>query len=82
MLVSVISIGNSRGIRLPKAIIEQLKIQDQLDLEIEDKQLVLKPISRKPREGWEVALKDMSSNNEDILLIPDSDEAEAFQWEW
>ena len=57
MLVSVIPIGNSKGIRLPKAILEQLNIQDKLELEVEDKQLVLKPISRTPREGWEDALK-------------------------
>ena len=57
MLVSVIPIGNSKGIRLPKAILEQLNIQDKLELEVEDKQLILKPISRTPREGWEDALK-------------------------
>jgi len=82
MLVSVIPIGNSKGIRLPKAILEQLNIQDKLDLEIEDKQLVLKPIARKPRAGWEDALKEMSSNHEDVLIIPDSGDTEAFEWEW
>jgi antitoxin MazE len=82
MLVSVIPIGNSKGIRLPKAILEQLNIQDKLDLEVEDKQLVLKPISRTPREGWEDALRQMSQNHEDTLLISDSNSSEAFEWEW
>lgn len=80
MFVSVIPIGNSKGIRLPKAILEQLNIQDKLDLEVEDKKIVLKPISRSPREGWEAALKIMSQNNEDALLIPQSDSSEAFEW--
>ena len=71
MLVSVVAIGNSKGIRLPKAILEQLHIKDQLEMEIEDKKLVLKPINRKPRSGWEDALKKMSSNNEDTFLIPE-----------
>jgi len=82
MLVSVIPIGNSKGIRLPKAILEQLNIQDKLELEVEDKQLVLKPISRTPREGWEDALKKMSLNHDDALLIPDNNSSEAFEWEW
>jgi antitoxin MazE len=82
MLVSVIPIGNSKGIRLPKAILEQLNIQDQLDLEVEDKQLVLKPVSRKPREGWEAALKEMSSSHEDAMILPDSGDAEVFEWDW
>ncbi len=82
MLVSLISIGNSKGIRLPKAILEQLNIHDKLELEIEEKQLILKPINNKPREGWEESLKQMSSNNEDSLLIPETNEKGAFEWEW
>ena len=82
MLVSVIPIGNSKGIRLPKAILEQLNIQDTLDLEIEDKHLVLKPIARKPREGWAGALKEMTAIHEDVLIIPDTGDAEVFEWEW
>jgi antitoxin MazE len=82
MLVSLIPIGNSKGIRLPKAILEQLNIQDKLEMEVEEKQLILKPINNKPRDGWEEALKDMSSNNDDSLLIPEINETEAFEWEW
>ncbi|MEQ8198933.1 MAG: AbrB/MazE/SpoVT family DNA-binding domain-containing protein [Clostridiaceae bacterium] len=82
MLVSLISIGNSKGIRLPKAILEQLNIQDTLEMEVEDKQLILKPIHKKPRDGWEKALKEMSANHDDSLLIPDVNETEAFEWEW
>jgi len=82
MLVSVIPIGNSKGIRLPKAILEQLNIQDKLELEVDDKQLVLKPIARIPREGWEDAFKQMNQNHEDNLLIADNNSLEAFEWEW
>ena len=82
MLVSVIPIGNSKGIRLPKAILDQLNIQDKLELEVEEKQLILKPINRKPRDGWEDALKEMSLNHEDILLMPEINDSEAFEWEW
>lgn len=82
MLVSVIPIGNSRGIRLPKAILEQLHIEDTLEMEVEEKQLILKPVSRPPRGGWEIALRSMNTNSEDSLILKDSHEIEAFEWEW
>jgi len=82
MLVSVVPIGNSRGIRLPKAIIEQLQIKDQLELEVEDKQLVLKPINKKPRSGWEEALKEMNFDEEDTLIISEDIQLKGFEWEW
>jgi len=82
MLVSVIPIGNSRGIRLPKAILEQLQIEDKLEMEIEEKRLILKPVSRKPREGWEAAFQTMTANSDDSLIIKESHEVEAFEWEW
>jgi antitoxin MazE len=82
MLVSVIAIGNSRGIRLPKAILEQLDIQDQLEMEVDEKRLVLSPVNRKPRSGWVEALKSMSSRGEDTLLIPEDTGSADFEWQW
>ena len=49
MLVSVIQMGNSRGIRLPKAILDQLNISEKLDLEVENQQIILRPVQDKPR---------------------------------
>lgn len=82
MLISVIPIGNSKGIRLPKAILEQLNIQDTMELEVEERKLILKPISKKPRSGWEEAFKEMDSNHEDTLLMSEIQDSEAFEWEW
>jgi antitoxin MazE len=82
MLVSVIPIGNSKGIRLPKAILEQLGIQDKLDLEIEEKQIVLKPVNRKPRDGWDILMRRMGEAEEDKLVLPELDEKGTFEWEW
>jgi len=82
MLISVVAIGNSRGIRLPKAILDQLNIEDQIDMIIEDKQLVLKPVNKKPRSGWEESLKMMSAMNEDMLLIPEDSKSTEFEWKW
>ncbi|HUW69605.1 MAG TPA: AbrB/MazE/SpoVT family DNA-binding domain-containing protein [bacterium] len=82
MLVSVVAIGNSKGIRLPKAILEQLHIQDQLEMEVEDKRLVLKPVNNKPRCGWEEAFKEMSANKEDSHLLTDDTASGTFEWQW
>ncbi|TVR90023.1 MAG: AbrB/MazE/SpoVT family DNA-binding domain-containing protein [Spirochaetaceae bacterium] len=82
MKVSVVPIGNSKGIRLPKAILEQLNISDQLELEVENKQIILRPINKAPRSGWEEALQQMNKNQEDKLLIPETGTEEAFEWEW
>lgn len=90
MIVSVVSVGNSRGIRIPKAILEQLAIGDSLDLEIEEKRLVLTPVPRQARQGWEEAFRSMSDRGDDRLLIAEdaneyADEgtdAEGFAWEW
>ncbi|TVQ41524.1 MAG: AbrB/MazE/SpoVT family DNA-binding domain-containing protein [Spirochaetaceae bacterium] len=82
MRVSIVPIGNSRGIRLPKAILEQLQISDQVELEVENKQIILRPINKNPRSDWEEALQEMKKNQEDKLLIPETGTEEGFDWEW
>ena len=82
MLVSVVQIGNSRGIRLPKAILDQLSISDKLELEVENSQIILTPVSRNPRDGWDAAFKKMSAEGEDRLILPEEIPAKDFEWEW
>ena len=82
MLVTIIPIGNSKGIRLPKAILEQLEITDKVDLEIEDRRIILKPVQRTPRAGWPEAFEKMHERKEDAILMPEEDVDEAFEWEW
>ena len=82
MLVSVIPIGNSKGIRLPKTILEQLKVSDKLDLEVENQRIILSPLSKEPRNGWRDAFLNMHDEQQDNLLIADTTDTEAFEWEW
>jgi antitoxin MazE len=82
MKVSVIPIGNSKGIRLPKAVLEQLQVSDQMELEVENRQIILRPIDRNPRSGWEEEFQKMNRNQEDNLLIPETGTEEGFDWEW
>jgi len=82
MLVSIVPIGNSKGIRLPKAILEQLQIADKMNLEVENQQIILKPINKSTREGWVDAFEKMHDRKEDTMLMPEEHVAETSEWEW
>ncbi|NVJ64621.1 MAG: AbrB/MazE/SpoVT family DNA-binding domain-containing protein [Flavobacteriaceae bacterium] len=70
MELSIIKIGNSKGIRLSKSILKQLGIKDRVELIVKNDQLIIKPIS-KVRDGWEDQFKQMAELNDDQLLVPD-----------
>ncbi|MDA0195970.1 MAG: AbrB/MazE/SpoVT family DNA-binding domain-containing protein [Bacteroidetes bacterium] len=70
MEASIIKIGNSKGLRLSKHILEQYHITDKVELILEKDKIILKPIEQ-PRKGWEDAFKSMSKNEDDQLLIDD-----------
>jgi antitoxin MazE len=80
MEVSVIKIGNSKGIRLSKTLLDKYNIQDTVEVILEKGQIVIKPLSR-PRKGWEKAFKKMAENGDDRLLINDVFEDENLE-EW
>ena len=70
MEISVVKIGNSKGIRLSKTLLERYSIKDRIDLILEKDQIVLRPLAT-PRKGWEKAFKEMNENGDDKLLIDD-----------
>jgi len=80
MEVSVIKIGNSRGIRFSKTIIERYNIRDTVDLILDKGQIIIKPLSI-PRKGWDKAFIEMHANGDDKLIIPDIFEEENLE-EW
>ncbi len=80
MDISVISIGNSKGIRLTKTLIEKYNIKDTMELVLEKSYIILKP-KNSPRKGWEKSFKKMHENGEDKLLMPEVFEDENFD-EW
>lgn len=80
MRLAVVSIGNSKGIRIPKTILDKYQISNSVEMEMREDELVLRPI-RKPREGWEESFKQMHENGDDRLLIPDVFDAETWE-EW
>ncbi len=77
MKVSIIKIGNSRGLRLNKSILERYNIRDSVELILEKGRIILKPIDQ-PRKGWGDAFSSMHANQDDSLLIDDVFEDESF----
>ena len=78
MHISVITIGNSKGIRLSKTLIEKYNIQDKLELILEKDRIILKP-ARAPRKGWENAFRKMHEAGDDRQLIVDVFEDESLE---
>ncbi len=70
MQISVIDIGNSKGIRLTKNLLEKYDIKDKVELILEKGRIIIKPVSR-PRENWEKSFEEMHANGDDKLLIDD-----------
>jgi antitoxin MazE len=80
MEISIVQIGNSKGIRLSKTLLEKYNIKDKVELILEKGYIIIKPIA-KPRKGWEKAFKEMNKNGDDKLLFDDVFEEENFE-EW
>ena len=80
MTISLISIGNSKGIRLSKTIIEKYNLQDSIELILEKDHIVLKP-KTEVRKGWDKAFKKMNENGDDKPLMRDVFDDENFD-EW
>ncbi len=84
MKTRIVRIGNSRGVRIPKPLLEQTGLRGEVEITAEDGSLVIRA-ARKPREGWEAAFAEMARRGDDALLddVPPSlsswDEDE---WEW
>ena len=70
MDVPIIKIGNSKGIRLSKTILEKYNIKDTVELIMEKGYLIIKP-KDEPRKGWEKSFKEMRDMQDDELLIDD-----------
>lgn len=70
MKVKLVRIGNSRGIRLPKAVIRQCGFGEQVELAVERGALVVRPAEGPARDGWEDAFARMAAHDDDRPLDP------------
>lgn len=83
MHAEIIRIGNSKGLRIPKALLKQCKIKNIVNLTIKDHSLIITPCEN-IREGWEESFSTMAKNKEDNLLDENylDYSLDVEEWEW
>jgi antitoxin MazE len=78
----LVRIGNSRGVRLPKPLIEEAGLTEEVELRVRDGAIVIAAMTA-PRSGWAQAARELRARDEDKLLEPPTptrfDEEE---WSW
>lgn len=75
MKISIINIGNSKGIVLSRTILERYGFGTKLELVMKQNHLELKPVSP-PRQDWDEVFRKMHESGDDELLldvVPDDD---------
>jgi antitoxin MazE len=77
----LIKIGNSRGVRLPKALIEQVGLDDEVELSVEEQRLII-TASSAPRTGWAEAARRLGATSKGLLDPATSTRFEDDEWRW
>jgi antitoxin MazE len=81
MKTRLVRIGNSRGIRLPKPLIEEAGLSDEVELRVRQGAIVIAPSSA-VRAGWAEAAAKLAGRGEDRALDQVSTRFEAEDWKW
>ncbi len=83
MKTELVRIGNSRGIRIPKPLIEQCRFGDQVEMEVENERLIIST-GHCPRQGWEGVFQaaGASGDNELLLESAGANEFDRKDWRW
>jgi antitoxin MazE len=82
MRTEIIRIGNSRGIRIPKPLIDQCGFGETVQLSIENNRLIIAP-DRSPRQGWAEAFAAAGSATDDELLLSGLENRfDRDEWDW
>jgi antitoxin MazE len=82
MKTELIRIGNSRGVRIPKPLIEECGLGETVELRVVNQSIVVSPV-RAPRAGWAEAFRRAGASSTDELLLdlPES-EFDRSEWQW
>lgn len=84
MLTKVVPIGNSRGIRIPKALLEQCGVGEEVELQVKGGTLILRPVAT-VRASWSTAFAAMAASGDDNLAHEEAPTASSFdekEWQW
>ena len=84
MRTRIIKIGNSQGVRIPKLFLEQSRLLEEIEMEAQADQIILRAIAR-PRQGWEEAFRAMAQQGDDQMLDGDligQSQWDQQEWQW
>jgi len=78
----IVQIGNSKGIRVPKLLLEHAQLPDEVEIQAEAGRLIVRA-ARGPRAGWAEAAKAMHARGDDQLLdATTSSQFDDKEWRW
>jgi antitoxin MazE len=82
MKAKIIRIGNSQGIRIPKPLLEQTGLSEDVELEVRADEIVIRS-ARSPRTDWAAEFQKMAKAGDDVLLeeVTETD-WDREEWEW
>ncbi|MBS0013706.1 MAG: AbrB/MazE/SpoVT family DNA-binding domain-containing protein [Desulfobacterales bacterium] len=83
MRARIIKIGNSQGLRIPKPILDQTGITNDVEIEVEKDQIIIRPV-KNVREGWDAAFRAMGERGDDEPIF-DSNISHSWdeeEWQW
>ncbi|MGH7216862.1 MAG: AbrB/MazE/SpoVT family DNA-binding domain-containing protein [Nitrospiraceae bacterium] len=82
MKAHIVRIGNSRGIRLPKTLLQEAQLENEVELQAEPGRILISKTA-KPRAGWAEAARRMRERDEDRLLdSPTPTRFDKEEWKW
>ncbi|MDX2225885.1 MAG: AbrB/MazE/SpoVT family DNA-binding domain-containing protein [Verrucomicrobiae bacterium] len=83
MKASLVPIGNSRGIRIPKPLIELCGLDGEVEITLRDRSLIIQS-PKKPRGGWDAAFAQMARKEDDSPVHGDISQSpwDVEEWEW
>lgn len=81
MRVDIVRIGNSKGIRIPAAILRECCMKYGVDLQVKEGNVILTPL-KEPRAGWNEAFQDLHASGGDKQILADLPENDTEGWTW
>jgi antitoxin MazE len=82
MRTTIRRIGNSQGVLIPKPVLVQLGLEDEVEMEIENDAIVLRRPRQKAREGWAEASKAIAEGGDDALVMGEFPNADDTDLTW
>ncbi len=80
----IVKIGNSKGIRIPKTLLDQAQLSEEIEVEVQGNKLIISSAGN-PRQGWDEQFAEMNKRGDDSLLDPEAFSLSTFdsdEWEW